>query len=84
MLLNLMYCSDNSQYTQIRSRQKTKCNKTIKNSETEYVWGGKTSIRIYLCSIVDELIFGSKTEKMKIQNPHFKNLKCTKCICNRI
>lgn len=45
----------------------------------------KSLLGIYLCSKVDELTFGSETEKkMKIQNPHFRYLKCTKCICNRI
>lgn len=59
--------------------------KILKIQKQNMFRGGKKSLLgIYLCSIVDEVIFGSKTEKMKIQNPHFKHLKCTKCICNRI
>ena len=43
----------------------------------------KSILGINLYSEVDELAFGSRMYKMKIQNPHFKNFQCTSCTCDR-
>lgn len=43
----------------------------------------KSVLGINLYSEVDELTFGSRMYKMKIQNPHFKNFQCTSCTCDR-